>query len=210
MLNNIYINNFRNLKDVTIKPSTITLLIGTNDSGKSGIFHSLMVLQQSFEHDNLADQLQFSGNLTNLGSWSEVVFEHDESNDIEIGIGGTFNASKFTHGAVNSDGTFSYKAISSVNKSSCEMTVSIDDFTFNVNGKVNDRILEAVIGNTQANCRILNDHGIGFNLDTSDDRARKYIRIVSTEFVANYLQKKSFCNLGYSILIVRYWDSTQN
>lgn len=192
MLREITINNFRNLKNVSIEPSLITLLIGPNNSGKSGIFHSLLVLQQSFSHDSLANRLEFSDQLINLGSRKEVVFEHDESNDIEIFICGAFNATSYTEGEVKSEGIFTYKAISSQNGNGFEMLVNIDDLSCQVikNHQISE--INSGMGDKQANFNFLNQRGIGFNLTTGDDKLRKYLKLISTEFVSKYLNKLFF------------------
>ena len=60
------VRSFKDLKDLEIKP--ITILCGTNSSGKSTILKSLLLWKQTLE--NLANTVGFllNGRYTNLGT----------------------------------------------------------------------------------------------------------------------------------------------
>jgi len=72
---------FKDLSNFTIKP--ITILAGTNSSGKSSIIQSLLFLKQSFENNKNATHL-FNGPLTKLGTFKDVVYEKNDKKEIKI------------------------------------------------------------------------------------------------------------------------------
>jgi len=111
MLDKIHVKNFRDLKDIEIEPAKITLLVGPNGTGKTGIFHALCVLKQSFESNSTPRTLSMVGNEVNLGSREQVVSNNDVEKDIEITISNSFVAGD---DAGNEKGTTEYTAISSV------------------------------------------------------------------------------------------------
>ena len=86
MLNKVAIKNFRNLEDITISFSKITVLIGANGTGKSGIFHALCALKQTFESDGSPDRLLMVGNEVNLGSRNQVVSRHEDELNIDMSV----------------------------------------------------------------------------------------------------------------------------
>ena len=74
---------FKNLSDLKIKP--LTILAGTNSSGKSSILQSILLLKQTFE-SNSNIQLLLNGNFTKLGTFKDIVYGKNEKNEIEIGF----------------------------------------------------------------------------------------------------------------------------
>ena len=48
MINKIEIKNFKSLKDISIRPTNLNLLVGLNSMGKSSIIQSLLLLKQSY------------------------------------------------------------------------------------------------------------------------------------------------------------------
>ena len=109
MLNKIVIKNFRNHSDTTINFSKITLLIGANGTGKSGIFHALCVLKQTFEYEESPDRLRMVGNEVNLGSRNQVVSKHDDEQDIDMSIGFDFESHP-SHGTPET-GNMTYRVV---------------------------------------------------------------------------------------------------
>ena len=189
MITKIIVKNFRNLEHVDIDTSRITLLIGENASGKSGIIHSLLVLQQSFQHDPLTAQLNFSGELVNLGSFDEVVREHDESKIVSIGFEASVNASEFTNGMVTDEVSFKYVSEYGKHFQGCEMIVNVGKTIAQIQGKMENRQISATIDDNPVDLRILNDRGIGFDCTTNDEKFQKYHALISTGFVSQYLTK---------------------
>ena len=58
----------------------LNILIGPNNSGKTSVLQTLVMLKQSVSNFNLR------GKLVNLGDFGEIVYKHDFNNKIEIGF----------------------------------------------------------------------------------------------------------------------------
>ena len=85
MLKNLSLKNFKGfqtLDNLEFKP--ITILCGTNSSGKSSILKSILLLKQTFESQNLESLLQLNGKYLKLGSIKDIIYNHDEENEIEF------------------------------------------------------------------------------------------------------------------------------
>src|SRR4051812_26343811 len=85
MLKHIHLENFKSWRELDIDLAPLTLLFGTNSSGKSSVLQALLFLQQSVEKDSV----NFGGgtnDYVNLGSYIDVVYEHDESIPVRINI----------------------------------------------------------------------------------------------------------------------------
>ena len=186
MLKEIRINNFRNLLDVKINPSLITLLIGTNDSGKSGILHSLLVLKQSFHQDFRPINFSYVGNLINLGSFLEVVYLHNSTNQVEIGITASFD-SKITNGPVNkSIGEFSYTGLASIDNNSFSMDLSLGNLQSKVSSMDGFKT-EVTLDDVEVSFSSLNQGDLGFNGQFKDEPLRPYNKFLGTDFLREYL-----------------------
>lgn len=81
MLKEYQISNFKAFAgpvSLPIKP--ITLIFGPNSSGKSSLFHSLLMLKQTIENgENPEDVLLPKGSLVDLGSFKEFIHHHNIS-----------------------------------------------------------------------------------------------------------------------------------
>ena len=85
MLKKIGLNNvrsFKDLKDLEIKP--ITVLCGTNSSGKSTILKSLLLWKQTLENLSYFDGFQLNGKYTNLGSQEDLLHNNTRSKVIKF------------------------------------------------------------------------------------------------------------------------------
>ncbi|QDV69039.1 hypothetical protein Poly24_27530 [Rosistilla carotiformis] len=89
MLKSIELENFKAFgQRTTIPLAPITLIFGQNSSGKSSILQSLNLLKQSRESRD-ADALllpRAESGLTDLGSFHEMLFDHDEERQLRIRI----------------------------------------------------------------------------------------------------------------------------
>ena len=97
MIQNINIQNFKSIKEATIRLSYLNLFTGVNASGKSTFLQSLLLLRQSYLGGYLTrrNKALFLGNrekesLTNLGTFKDVLYENAEKNEI-LAIGFTDN-----------------------------------------------------------------------------------------------------------------------
>ena len=65
------VRSFKDLKDLEIKP--ITILCGTNSSGKSTILKSLLLWKQTLENLTYTDGFLLNGRYTNLGTQENLL-----------------------------------------------------------------------------------------------------------------------------------------
>ena len=91
MINYISIDGFKSLKNVVIEIKPLTILIGLNSSGKSSVLQFLQILKQTAPANY--SNLNINGDLIELGTFSDVVFNREEQNTIEFYIGGLRKAS---------------------------------------------------------------------------------------------------------------------
>lgn len=87
MLTEISLKNFKCIADATIRAAPITLLAGLNGAGKSSLIQSLLLLRQSHITGELArGYLQTSGDLVDLGTASDVLYEGADNDSVEIAV----------------------------------------------------------------------------------------------------------------------------
>lgn len=91
MLTRIRLENFKSWRELDIELAPITLLFGTNSSGKSSVLQALLLLKQTAEAESRSKQevLNFGGgayDYVNLGSFRDVIHEHDETSTLVIGF----------------------------------------------------------------------------------------------------------------------------
>jgi predicted ATPase len=85
MLDTLTLQNFKSFKQLSelqIRP--ITVLTGTNSSGKSSILQSILLLKQTFESQNPMQTLLLNGRLVHLGAFENVVFDRNPGNVVVI------------------------------------------------------------------------------------------------------------------------------
>lgn len=83
MLTELSLKNFKSWKEIDkMHLAPITGLFGTNSSGKSSILQFLLMLKQTAESDDRKLVLNFGdeNSKANLGSFKDIIFNHDESN----------------------------------------------------------------------------------------------------------------------------------
>ena len=85
MLNKIKLKNFKCFDELELACSRLTLLCGLNGMGKSSVIQSLLVLRQSFVSRELVEgRLVLGGELADLGTGQDVLFEGAESDLVEF------------------------------------------------------------------------------------------------------------------------------
>jgi AAA15 family ATPase/GTPase len=88
VIKEISIGNFKafaNKQSIAIKP--ITLIFGSNSSGKSSIIHSLLYVHNAFTTGNLDPHyMKISGNSVDLGGFNQFVYKRKIETPIEWGI----------------------------------------------------------------------------------------------------------------------------
>jgi len=87
MIDKIHLKNFKALRDtgeLEIKP--ITFLVGPNSSGKTSLIQAILALRQTVRSHDPHTPLILDDDYINLGSYRDVVFGHDEKNEIFVGF----------------------------------------------------------------------------------------------------------------------------
>ena len=80
------LKNFRAFKNLeTFEFAPITIFCGANNSGKSSILKSLLLLKNSFEKKQLSE-LYFKGGEHNLGSFQNTVNNRSDCKEISFGV----------------------------------------------------------------------------------------------------------------------------
>lgn len=80
MLNQLYVENFKAWRKLTIQLAQVTGLFGTNSSGKSSLLQFLLMLKQTKNATDRGLVLDFggpTGQLVNLGSYKDMIHSHD-------------------------------------------------------------------------------------------------------------------------------------
>lgn len=80
----VHIKNFRNLKDVKVTLSPLTILTGENGSGKSTFFKALLFLKHNHTHEAAKKLKYVIDDDINLGGWDQIA--NDPKKPISIKI----------------------------------------------------------------------------------------------------------------------------
>jgi AAA15 family ATPase/GTPase len=87
MITKIYIENFRSIVNETIELGKINLFTGGNSTGKSSVLYALLCLKQTFKVGLDNDfKAQLNIEITDLGGFSQIIYNHDEDLNLTIGI----------------------------------------------------------------------------------------------------------------------------
>lgn len=84
MINKIVLNNFKCFDSIEIPLKTLTLLAGSNGSGKSTIIQALLLARQSFLANT--NCFEFVGKYITLGYSNDVLYEFNEKENPQIEI----------------------------------------------------------------------------------------------------------------------------
>ena len=89
MLRRIGLSNFKCWRELDIELAPITLLFGTNSSGKTAILQSLLMLKQTVASRDPKEYLNFGGNprdYVDLGSYDDLVYSHTSEQSIGLNL----------------------------------------------------------------------------------------------------------------------------
>jgi len=86
MIEEIRIENFKGFSEEQIIPlAPLTLLFGTNSSGKTTILQSLLLLKQTFEEAESPETVLLpKGKILDMGSYKEMIYGHDVSRRLRL------------------------------------------------------------------------------------------------------------------------------
>lgn len=84
MITRLHLDNFKAWKRVDVEFGQITGIFGTNSSGKSSLLQFLLMLKQTRDTTDMEIALNLGDphQLTDLGSYRDLVFGHDESKSV--------------------------------------------------------------------------------------------------------------------------------
>lgn len=107
MLRRIGLSNFKCWKELDIELAPITLLFGTNSSGKTALLQSLLMLKQTARGIDPGQHINFGGSerdYADLGSFRDVAFENIAESKLGVLLGwdSSQSGSSFTR---NADGS---------------------------------------------------------------------------------------------------------
>ena len=86
MLEHISLKNFKCFETLSLPLAPLTLLSGTNASGKSSVIHSLILLHQTIRENEYAQRLILNGNTVQLGTRTDVVNQIHGRDSFSIGL----------------------------------------------------------------------------------------------------------------------------
>ena len=86
MIKSLELKNFKAFSDEHLEFRKITLLAGANSSGKSSILQALAGVLQSFSEPAFPFGYAINGQLTQMGSFRNVVNGHNANNSFSVGI----------------------------------------------------------------------------------------------------------------------------
>jgi predicted ATPase len=89
ILTKLKLTNFKCHKETSdIEVAPITLLVGPNSSGKTALLQPLLMLKQTLEpRAALVTPIILDGSYVNLGTFSDIMYDHDTQNSLEIELG---------------------------------------------------------------------------------------------------------------------------
>ncbi len=87
MITSLRLENFKGFREIDLRLAPITLLTGVNGMGKSSVIQAFLLLRQSFASGDLsAGRLLIGGELVDLGTGVDLLFEDANSDSIAIGF----------------------------------------------------------------------------------------------------------------------------
>lgn len=92
MIQNIELKNFKCFELLKLPVAELTLLSGSNASGKSSLLQSLVLLHQTIRENEWASRLVLNGDILKLGTVQDVVNKIHGRHDFEITIADDFNS----------------------------------------------------------------------------------------------------------------------
>ncbi|MFN4180700.1 MAG: AAA family ATPase [Armatimonadota bacterium] len=80
------IRNFRAIRDQTLEIAPITVIYGENGTGKSSVLYALLTLRNIVLNPNQPVDAFFGYGFLGLGNFKTVVFDHNDQNQIALGV----------------------------------------------------------------------------------------------------------------------------
>lgn len=96
MLSRIELKNFKSWRSLNLELAPLTLLFGTNSSGKSSVLQALLLLKQTANSFDRGQHINFGGtdrDYVDLGSYRDLIYGHDEEQRVNIHLAWASNKS---------------------------------------------------------------------------------------------------------------------
>ena len=88
MINRLFMENFKCFAGQSVLLGGLTVLAGLNGAGKSSVMQALLLLRQSGLHsDGTPGELRWQGDLVDVGSFAEVLYEGAQHDSIALEAG---------------------------------------------------------------------------------------------------------------------------
>ena len=85
MIDRLYVQNFKCFAEQSVPLGGLTILAGLNGAGKSSVLQALLLLRQSGLHsDGTPGQMRWQGDLVDVGSFSEVLYERAQQDFVVL------------------------------------------------------------------------------------------------------------------------------
>ncbi len=84
MIKNLVVRGFRSIKEMSLDLGKITVLTGANNSGKSSVIYSLLVMKNAITNPNQATDSIFNLGFINLGGYKEAIYRKEEDDHMNI------------------------------------------------------------------------------------------------------------------------------
>ena len=86
MLHELQLENFKCFDSLALPLGSLTLLTGANSGGKSSVIQSLVLLSQTFKHQESGSNLMIEGPMLALGAVADVVNQNASQRRLSIGV----------------------------------------------------------------------------------------------------------------------------
>lgn len=86
MITKLSIQNFKSLENVVLDCSNLNVLTGLNGMGKSSVIQSLLLLRQSYEKGLLQEGLALNGDLVQVGTVKDALYEFADQEELSFNI----------------------------------------------------------------------------------------------------------------------------
>jgi len=133
MITRIDLNRFKTWESLSITLGKITVLFGTNSAGKTSVLQSLLMLKQTASSFDRNQAIHFGDperDYVDLGSYRDLVFQHDESHNMGLRLQWETATLDFTEGYKYADVSLSYEV--SWGKPKDKDTVVVDTLNYEV------------------------------------------------------------------------------
>ena len=103
MINLLELRTFKCFEDLKLPLGPLTLLSGTNASGKSSVLQSLVLLHQTLQENEWSNRILLNGDVVRLGTVSDIVDQGRGRNSMEIGLADDYASCRWSFSGDRSD-----------------------------------------------------------------------------------------------------------